>query len=134
MSIEPQSPDQVEILREIAEERAHSLSPEASDDLFARIERAIDEEQEAERPSARILPFGGAGLTVTVLAAAAAFVLVFGRRGAEPTEPKTATAPVQQGSEVLEVDFGSNAGTHFTVEGERGERLAVVWIDDWEAR
>jgi hypothetical protein len=129
MSIEPQSEDHVEVLKEIADERAHSLSSSESDALFARIERAIDEEREAERPRLRVLPFGGAGVTVTILAAAAAFVLVYGRRNVTP-ETEHALAPTHQGSEILEVDFGSNAGTHFTVEGEHGERLAVVWIDD----
>ncbi|MEM7448615.1 MAG: hypothetical protein AAF355_10270 [Myxococcota bacterium] len=32
------------------------------------------------------------------------------------------------GSEVLEVDFGDHSGTVFSVEGTRGESLAVVWI------
>ena len=34
------------------------------------------------------------------------------------------------GSEVVEVDFGENAGTVFEVEGEAGEPIAVVWIAD----
>jgi hypothetical protein len=132
MSVEPRSREHVEILEEIAAERAQSLTAAQSEELFARIERAIEEESEAERPRLRLLPFGGAGVTVTILAAAAAFVLVFGRRGGEQIEH--AAAPVHHGSEIVEVDFGSNAGTHFSVEGERGERLAVVWIDDWESR
>jgi hypothetical protein len=35
-----------------------------------------------------------------------------------------------QGTEVEEVDFGDNTGTVFAVEGEAGEPIAVVWIDD----
>lgn len=36
-----------------------------------------------------------------------------------------------RGTHVLEVDFGSNTGTVFEVEGDQGEPLAVVvWIDD----
>lgn len=34
------------------------------------------------------------------------------------------------GSQVLDVDFGSNTGTHFSVMGDHGEPLAVVWIDE----
>jgi hypothetical protein len=132
MSMEPQSQDHVDILREIAEERALSLSSAESADLFARIERDIERDGQEERPRLRLLPFGGAGVTVTILAAAAAFVLVFGRRNADPTQVAEPT-PAHLGSEILEVDFGSNAGTHFSVEGEHGERLAVVWIDDWES-
>src|SRR5690606_41299445 len=126
---EPQSVVQSQAMKRLADELARSLSPPVSDALFACIERAIDQEHEAERPRLRLLPFGGAGVTVTILAAAAAFVLVYGRRTA-PSETEQALMPAHQGSEILEVDFGSNAGTHFTVEGEHGERLAVVWIDD----
>ena len=31
---------------------------------------------------------------------------------------------------MLEVDFGTNTGTIFNVEGGAGESLAVIWIDD----
>jgi hypothetical protein len=132
VSMEPQSQDHVDILMEIAEERALSLTSAESADLFARIERDIERDGREERPRLRLLPFGGAGVTVTILAAAAAFVLMFGRRNVEPTQVAGPT-PAQLGSEILEVDFGSNAGTHFSVEGEHGQRLAVVWIDDWES-
>jgi hypothetical protein len=37
-----------------------------------------------------------------------------------------------RGSEVVKVDFGSNTGTIFEVEGGAGESLAVVWIDEEE--
>lgn len=33
-------------------------------------------------------------------------------------------------TEVLEVDFGTNVGTIFAVEGDEGQRYAVVWLDD----
>ena len=39
---------------------------------------------------------------------------------------------VIQGSEVIEVDFGENTGTVFAVQGEAGEPIAVVWINDEE--
>jgi hypothetical protein len=35
-----------------------------------------------------------------------------------------------QRTEVLEVDFGTNVGTIFAVEGSEGHRYAVVWLDD----
>jgi hypothetical protein len=28
------------------------------------------------------------------------------------------------------VDFGTNVGTIFAVEGDEGQRYAVVWLDD----
>jgi hypothetical protein len=37
------------------------------------------------------------------------------------------------GSEVLAVDFGQNTGTSFTVEGEVGQPVAVLWIMDEES-
>ncbi|MCA9580574.1 MAG: zf-HC2 domain-containing protein [Myxococcales bacterium] len=46
-----------------------------------------------------------------------------------PDETTTVVEPMP-GSEVLEVDFGDNAGTVFAVEGSSGEPLAVVWIED----
>jgi len=36
------------------------------------------------------------------------------------------TAPA--GSEVLAVDFGSSTGTAFSVEGDVGQPVAVLWI------
>ncbi len=46
----------------------------------------------------------------------------------EPSVITTVDPP--HGSEVVEVDFGENTGTVFAVEGNTGEPLAVVWIDD----
>lgn len=37
-----------------------------------------------------------------------------------------------RGSEVVAFDFGINTGTIFHVEGEEGQPLAVVWIDEEE--
>jgi hypothetical protein len=39
---------------------------------------------------------------------------------------------VQRGSEVEEVDFGSNIGTVFQVRGEHDVPVAVVWLSDEE--
>jgi anti-sigma factor RsiW len=61
----------------------------------------------------------------TGLAAAAAVAL------AVLSWPSGPPSPVR-GSEVVKVDFGSNTGTVFEVEGGAGESLAVVWIDEEE--
>lgn len=44
-------------------------------------------------------------------------------------EPESAEELVFR-TEVLEVDFGSNSGAVFSVEGDDGERYAVVWLAD----
>ncbi|MDQ3033281.1 MAG: hypothetical protein M3Y87_12755 [Myxococcota bacterium] len=49
-----------------------------------------------------------------------------------PTGPGIAEAAEEDvfRTEVLEVDFGDNSGAIFAVEGEGGERYAVVWLAD----
>jgi hypothetical protein len=47
----------------------------------------------------------------------------------EIAPPPTAAEEVAR-TEVLEVDFGDNSGAIFSVEGEDGERYAVVWLAD----
>ncbi len=91
------------------------------------------------------------GIGVGVFAiAAAALLMIYGPPDAQPetvatdttppesTTPDT-TAPDEQPTsvadasdytEVLAVDFGTNVGTIFAVEGEGGQRYAVVWLDD----
>ncbi len=44
--------------------------------------------------------------------------------------PDMDTALAAIGTEILEVDFGTNSGTIFAVEGDEGERYAVVWLAD----
>ncbi len=44
----------------------------------------------------------------------------------------TGVATVSLGSEVLDVDLGESTGTVFAVQGDFGEPIAVVWIDDSE--
>jgi len=88
------------------------------------------------------------GIAVGTLAIAAAALLMFlGPPGTEPesiaevTPPESAipdeaapqdegTLPATDYTEVLAVDFGTNVGTIFAVEGEGGQRYAVVWLDD----
>jgi hypothetical protein len=36
-------------------------------------------------------------------------------------------------TEVLEVDFGTNVGSIFSVEGDDGERYVVIWLDETDA-
>lgn len=110
-----------------------------SDALFARIETEISapvipiEQPRQEQPALRVVPgrrerrvWGG--MATGLAAAAAIFLAVI----AWPKEQTVDPMPVARGSEVLEVDFGSNTGTIFGVEGAAGETLAVVWIDDEE--
>lgn len=125
------------LLSEIVDERGAALSAEESDALFGRIEAAIDapgaieaepaslDEARERRKSFRVLRGGAASVFGGLLAAAAALFFVL-RPGVSPSPD------VPRGSEIVEVDFGMNAGTHFSVEGEEGERLAVIWIDELE--
>jgi hypothetical protein len=46
-------------------------------------------------------------------------------------EPEVIVA-THHGTEVEEIDFGSNMGTVFQVPGERDVPVAVVWISDEE--
>ncbi|AKF05319.1 anti-sigma factor family protein [Sandaracinus amylolyticus] len=94
-----------------------------------------------------------AGVVIAGLALAAAVLLLVLRPGEPP--PGTDGRPIAQGeqpgreddaidlgasepdaeelvfqTEVLEVDFGSNSGAVFAVEGDDGERYAVVWLAD----
>lgn len=88
------------------------------------------------------------GVVIGALAAAAAAIIAFTQFGrtedtvadhepapvAPPGETEEEVATVEDTdparTEVLEVDFGTNAGTIFAVEGDEGERYVVVWLDD----
>ncbi len=109
-----------------------------SDALFARIEAeisapAVPEPAVVAPPVLRVVPSGRErrvwGAVATGFAAAAAIFLAVIAWPAEQTPPG---AEMARGTEVLEVDFGVNAGTIFNVEGGAGESLAVIWIDDEE--
>jgi hypothetical protein len=41
---------------------------------------------------------------------------------------------VRRGTEILNVEFGKHTGTHFALEGEAGEPIAVVWIQENEPK
>ncbi len=115
-----------------------------SDALFARIEAEIGASapatverqhapEKASLPPLRVVPGGRErriwGAVATGFAAAAAVSLAVMTWPAEPVPPHVEAS---RGTEVLEVDFGTNAGTVFNVEGSAGQSLAVVWIDDEE--
>lgn len=90
----------------------------------------------------------GIALGVLAIAAAALFVWLGQSEpeqiadGTPPASDVTAPTPEDEApqpevvatavdyTEVLAVDFGTNAGTIFAVEGEEGQRYAVVWLDD----
>lgn len=103
-----------------------------SDALFARIEQDIEAAE--EQPALRALPGGRerrvwGGMAAGLAAAAAIMLAVVAWPGERsPTE----MAGVTRGSEVLKVDFGEYAGTVFKVEGNAGQSLSVVWINDEE--
>ncbi len=108
-----------------------------SDALFARIEAELAVPDAPVAPiepavrALRVVPGGRErriwGAVAGGFAAAAAIFLAV---MTWPGVPSPSDVPVARGSEVLEVDFGSNTGTIFEVEGSAGEMLAVVWIDD----
>lgn len=109
--------------------------------------QALPGGQRMSAPPSRPEAWRTAGPVAGILAVAAAFTLFFW----SPSVPESAryepdrnnptdegrvavaendTVPGKKGSEVVEVDFGVNTGTVFAVEGEAGEAIAVVWIND----
>lgn len=122
-----------------------------ADALFASIEARLRGESApgATKPALRVVP-GGRGkrvaIAVTSVLALAAGIALMVRTpaidlpnvpaGVTQTQilPPVATSP--RGSTILDVEFGKHTGTHFTLQGESGEPIAVVWIqeDATEAR
>ena len=124
-----------EAMQSVSSEWADAID---SDALFARIEAEIsapEVPEPVERPPARLRVVPGRrerrvwGTVATGFAAAAAILLAI---VAWPAEQSAPGIQMSRGTEVLEVDFGENAGTIFNVEGGAGQSLAVVWIDDEE--
>ncbi|MEZ4254809.1 MAG: hypothetical protein R3A78_03705 [Polyangiales bacterium] len=140
-----------DFVRMAAEDQTVDLD---SDALFAAISKGVKEQADAGYGEGfRVIEGGGRGdaardsvrpverwkISVPVgiaLAVAAAAMLTFAvRRAPEQTttdvRPTTSTeieGPI--GSEVEQVDFGSNTGTVFAVKGASGEPVAVVWLSD----
>ena len=116
-----------------------------SDELFAAVQLDLDRQQrlrvvDGARRKAHLRVFVPIAATLAVAAAA---LLVFQGRDDRLTQvagierhaptiaaPTLTTVDAPPGTEVVEVDFGSNTGTVFAVEGESGEPIAVVWIND----
>jgi len=129
-----------EALQDVSERWSRQID---SDALFARIEAEIEtgtdtDEQppanEARPIELRVVPGSRerriwGGLATGLAAAAAIFLAVI----AWPEEPGAPSTGLARGTEVVEVDFGANAGTVFEVQGGAGQSLAVIWIDDEEA-
>lgn len=132
-----------DLLRAHAEDVASELPSEA---LYERIRAHVDEDQRLGRGYMRVVPGGGRsrairglGLGLAVAAAAALGIFARGQGHTDPIadhvapDAGAAVAVLEEptlGSEVVEVDFGGNAGTVFAVEGSAGQPLAVVWIED----
>jgi hypothetical protein len=84
------------------------------------------------------------GVVIAGLAVAAAAIIALTQLGEAPevarVEPPAPEAPAPPEetvaeaeparTEVLEVDFGTNAGTIFAVEGDGGDRYVVVWLEE----
>lgn len=124
-----------------------------SDALFDRVRAGIanSEPPAAPGPALRVVEGGaarrrnvwiGAG-AVVALAAGILLAILIGDGGTgapvssrprqEPLpEPIAVVEEGPHGSEVEQVDFGENTGTVFAVEGDSGEPIAVVWINDDE--
>ena len=143
---------QLERLGELMKLDAEVISEDIdSDALFAGIEAGIAQ----EGPRLRLIEGARrkqqAGVVVGVaVAIAAAVALVFllkppsdnvAERHPNDTDQEVIVHHEETelhilhppaGSEVVRIDFGSNTGTIFQVEGNEGQPLAVVWIDEEE--
>ncbi len=127
-----------EAVRGAARERLMSLD---SDALFARIEKELAEptpkSDATEKPALKLVakaakPRHGRGIAIGLAAAAAVLLVVLARPANGPPSVIDYGVPTTQGSEIVEIDFGSNTGTVFAVEGQAGRPVAVVWINDEE--
>jgi anti-sigma factor RsiW len=115
-----------------------------SERMFAAIERGIAQEisapavgaapahpKLAARAPSRLRRLSNAAPVLGALALAAAAMLMVYRPDGSPTDINEDTYEAPEGhSEVVEVDFGSNAGTVFDIALSDGSSIPVVWIDD----
>lgn len=112
-------------------------------DMYARIERATATPERAatRKPLTHTRWFRPATMSAAgVLAAAAAVLLMIyrqdgGESGGGETLPADSTGPlavldVPRSSEIVQVDFGANAGTVFDIAFADGSSTPVVWIND----
>jgi anti-sigma factor RsiW len=114
-----------------------------SERMFAAIERGIAQEVQAPalaeapaRPnrtaaSPRLRRLSNAAPVLGALALAAAVMLMVYRPDGSQIDANEDSYELPQAhSEVVEVDFGSNAGTVFDIALSDGSSIPVVWIDD----
>lgn len=142
-----------DFVRLASDEWSKDLSP---DSMFSNIESGLKQTQ-SMHPRLQVIEGAkntrrNVAVAATVFAMAAAAALFFWTQSPSSDGVATHTddsvesdAPVHveedhpvevhasAGSEVVEVDFGSNTGTVFEVEGSMGQPLAVVWITDEES-
>jgi anti-sigma factor RsiW len=129
-----------------AESDAQELDSER---LFAAIERGIAADDTPASPahvsgssaqplSKKVVPLrrlhwlsNAAPVLGALALAAAAMLMVYRPDGQGDAGDETFEAP-EGHSEVVEVDFGSNAGTVFDISLSDGSSVPVVWIDDDE--
>lgn len=142
---------QLERLGELMQLDAEVLSEDLdSDALFASIEAGIAEEGPRLQliEGARRKQRAGVAVAVAVAIAAAVTLVLLLKPPAdnvaerhpmdtdreeiaiEIEDPQLHILHPPAGSEVVRIDFGSNTGTIFQVEGNHGQPLAVVWIDE----
>lgn len=141
------------LIRVGADESARDLD---SDALFAKVRtgisdvsasrangavRSMEEARERKKksawlPAAALVAIAAAAVLAIVAQQKDSATITVAYEETQPlpsvatARPAAPSATTHQGSSVVEVDFGSNTGTVFEVEGATGEPLAVVWIND----
>jgi anti-sigma factor RsiW len=115
-----------------------------SERMFAAIERGIAQEIATPAPQLADVParpriaaprrlrrLTNAAPVLGALALAAAVMWMVYRPDGAPNDGNDDTYEAAEGhSEIVEVDFGSNAGTVFDIALSDGSSIPVVWIDD----
>jgi hypothetical protein len=161
LATDEKSREKLDALEQLGEFlRAHGSAASAdldADGLFASIEANLENSAtEAMGPDLLVIPGGAPSTSSTrapgyiMLALAAAALMIFFIEPSPAPEPVAEHGPytttpggsgeagvviidtAPAGSEVLAVDFGSSTGTAFSVEGDVGQPVAVLWISDEE--